>query len=276
MSHLFRSRRKAGLMISAIFLVLTLVAGTVAWVMLEDGALAFALGPLQNIGQAQPQEPEQPPQHEDAGLPVQEEPEEEEPPVFIHAAPTHNFPSEMRGVYLIPGQDFLTDPEASPDDIRAEVDAALDNAILFTMNTVIIQTRYEETVIFSTSGAEQIDIGFDLMGYIVTQARQRGLFVYAIFDASLFADAAGPDAALLSVNAGTISRLAEGLQEFATRYDLDAILIYGYTRIEGEGSTSFAAYLTSGARLALKTICGSLRLRWSILLPGLYAGTPPM
>ena len=245
MSDLFKSKRKVALVIGAVFMALTIAAGTIAWVLLEGSLQAGGMGSSVQqtpIGSPPSQAEEQP-----DDLPEgPDEPAAQED--FLPVA--HSFPAEMRGVFLVPGQDFLTDPNASADALRAEVNAALTDAKNLTMNTVIIQTVYEGKVIFNTMGAPQVAVGFDLMDYVVTRAREEGLYVYAIFDASLFADFAGPS--LLSVNAGTISRLSANLREFARNYAPDAILIDGYTRPVEEESAVFNTYLHTGGAIGFQ------------------------
>ena len=247
MNDFFKSKRKIGLIIGAIFLALTLAMGTVAWVLIEEGFFALT-SPAQaelSLG--------------DFDYRLESELEEGrygsggEPEVFAAApaAPVHNFPAEMRGVYLVPGKDFLTDVNASAAAIKAEVDAALSNARNLTMNTVVIDTVYDGRVIFDTIGAPQIPVGFDLMEYIVARAKEEGLFVYAIFDASLFSDNISPNT-LLAVNSGTISRLASNLREFAVKYAPDGILIYGYTWPVTEKDIAFNTYLMTGGAIGFQ------------------------
>ena len=244
MSDLFRSKRRLGLIISVVFLALTLTTGTVAWVLLEDG-VTFSFGGF-SFGVGSPEQAEEPaPQPEPDYQPEADEPPPPQPP----PVPVHNFPREMRGVYLVPGYDFLTDSNASVSALRDEIDRAITDAVNLTMNTVIIHTVYGgDRVIFDTIGAPRLAAGFDIMDYIVTRAREEGLYVYAIFDASLFEDTVGPTA-LLSVNAGSISRLTVNLREFAVKYAPDGILIDGYTRPVTEVGAAFTTYLMHGGAI---------------------------
>ncbi|MCL2580643.1 MAG: N-acetylmuramoyl-L-alanine amidase [Oscillospiraceae bacterium] len=246
MSDLFKSKRKIALAISAVFLALTIATGTIAWVLLEGSVSAgyTTRRPAAQEREEAPPEVEAQPDYVDEW----DEPAIEEEDDFLPVS--HSFPAEMRGVFLVPGQDFLRDPNASADALRAEVDAAINDAKNLTMNTVVIQTRYEDRVIFNTMGAPQVTVGFDLLDYIITRARAEGLFVYTIFDASLFEEVVGPQ--LLSVNAGTISRLSANLREFARNYAPDAILIDGYTRPVEEEGTAFIRYLTTGGAIGFQ------------------------
>ena len=137
MGDLFKSKHRIGLIIGAIFLALTLATGTVAWVLIEEGVFAAA-----DPGQAE--------RAPSGGVEYRLEREQEEgrygsqhePEIYdvTPVAPVHNFPSEMRGVYLVPGIDFLTDVNASPSAIRAEPHAgapALSSQIFSPVSTSI-------------------------------------------------------------------------------------------------------------------------------------------
>jgi len=239
LSELFKSKKKLGMMVGAIFLSLTLVAGGVAGILLNT-AWGSALAP-DKPESSQPAEEETGPEDLDKLLPAELEPEPE--PENIE--PVYHVPGEMRGVYLVPGYDFLTDLNAGEGAIRAEIDKAVEKAAELTMNSVIIDTVYNDKVIFETSGAPRLDAGFDVMEYVVDAARKQGLYVYSIFDASLFQEKSG--GASLALGAGTIDKLTANLREFAEKYAPDAILIDGYTQPADEEQTYIRYLMTGGA-----------------------------
>ena len=232
MSDLFRSKRKLGIVISAVFMVLTLAAGGIAWLLLGGG--------VEGVAAAAPNPPEieyQPPLRDEVYH------SEYIPQYIPRVIPEHSFPDEMRGVYLVPGEDFLTDINASAENIRAEIDRALSDAVNLTMNTIIVPTNLDGQAIFSSINAPQISAGFDVMEHIATGARERGLFLYAIFDASVFLDGGG-------VGAGELSRLADNLRDFAVRYNPNGILLTGYTRETDQ--TAFGSYLRLGGGIGFE------------------------
>ena len=239
MSEMFKSKKKMGLVLGVIFLTLTLVAGGVAGIL--SGAVGE--GGFQAIKpEASDSLPEgEPPSdiHLDELLPAEPEPEPEP------TEPEYNVPGEMRGVYLVPGSDFLKSLTATQSAIKAEVDKALEEAAKLTMNSVIIDTVYNDKVIFETSGSPQLEVGFDVMDYVVESARGQGLHVYAIFDASLFEGKSGGTS--LSLGAGVIDKLTANLREFAEKYTPDAILIDGYTQPADEEQNYIGYLMTGGA-----------------------------
>ncbi len=260
MSALFKSRKKIALLLSCVFMSLTLVSATIAGVVLGG-----YLGPRASA--AEPPGPSDvPPQEESGGVATVDtgdgngegdsdsggdgvllpgdEPESTRPD-----EPVYNIPAEMRGVYLVPGYDFLKDTQAAADVIQAEIDKALTDAVNFTMNTVIVDTVYNDDVIFEVAGVNTLDVGFDVMSYLAGEARRKDLHLYAIFDASKV-ERAGDGASALAISAGTISNITQSLREFADKYSPDAILIDGYTQppaeTDEEVAGTFQAYLLSG------------------------------
>jgi uncharacterized protein YjdB/N-acetylmuramoyl-L-alanine amidase/uncharacterized lipoprotein YddW (UPF0748 family) len=236
LSELFKSKKKLGMMVGTIFLSLTLVSGVVAGILL-NGAAGSGL-PVEQPEVSDISEGEPAPDLDEL-LPAELEPE----PEIIE--PVYNVPGEMRGVYLVPGSDFLTSLTATPSAIQAEVDKAVEEAAKLTMNSVIIDTVYNDKVIFETSGAPRLEVGFDVMEYVVDAARNQGLYVYAIFDASLFQGKSG--GASLTLGAGTIDKLTANLREFAEKYAPDAILMDGYTQPTNEEQNYIGYLMTGGA-----------------------------
>ncbi|MCL2856508.1 MAG: N-acetylmuramoyl-L-alanine amidase [Oscillospiraceae bacterium] len=252
MSGLFKSKRRAALAIGAVFLAVTLVCASVAWVFMGEGDFADRFAAIGAMASQLGQDDDYAyPELEVDELPdLPEFPLIAQVPEQLAPRPTLHFPQNMRGVYLVPGHDFLTNLDATPEEIKAEVDDALSSALELTMNTVIIGTAHEGEVIFNTADATGVGLGFDLMTYITIRARQLGLYTYAIFDASHFADTTELDT--LSINPGSIGRLAENLREFTERYDLDGILLDGYTRAVTDTGAELNSYLVSGGAIGFE------------------------
>lgn len=143
-----------------------------------------------------------------------------------------NLPSEMNGVYLVPGEDFLKSTDDSADTVKKQIDDALEAAVSAKINTVIIDTVYGEKVIYLTKDSEPKFEDIDLAGYITEKSREKGLYVYAIFDASSY---------------DTLEKLDANISEFAEKHMLDGILIDGY---EGKPDDSgYTEYIKSGSSM---------------------------
>jgi N-acetylmuramoyl-L-alanine amidase len=148
-------------------------------------------------------------------------------PVFIEpeATPMFSFPEDMRGVFITPEQDFpLIDAETgerlSDDDITANVNAVLDSAEALKLNTIIINTA-ADNLYYSTDVNESINKS--IIEYVITPARERGMFVYLQFDIDRFMSS------LSEKELGTrIDEFALGVRNLTVKYPVDGIIFDGY------------------------------------------------
>ncbi|MDR2932676.1 MAG: hypothetical protein LBV27_06165, partial [Oscillospiraceae bacterium] len=235
-------KNKKGMMfaLSAFFLAITILAGSFAYLFAGTD-----ITQEEDPSQADQQDVSQPGDGDgDDGeeMPPDEPEEEEEKPVH------YNIPSEMRGVYLTPGTDFIATGDTSESTIRAEIDKAITDAKALTMNAVIIDTTYKDNVIYQTRNAPELSSEFDIMGYVVEKAREAGMYTYAIFDASFYdRDKGSAVSGMLAIGAGTINSLTENLREFAEKYAVDGILLDGY--INKQTPESYSMYTFVGAAM---------------------------
>lgn len=231
MSEFFKSKRKLAVMLGALFLAITIAAGSMAHLLGEDAVEAASAG--QEAAEETGDTPE----------PLSGPTDGEEP----QGAAYFNMPGEMRGVFLVPGSDFLTAEDADEKAVRAEIDAALQNALDLTMNTVIVDTAYGDGVIFAADEGQQ-PVGFDAMQYLVEQCREKDLYIYAIIDASRFTDQQSAVASLSIGGAmGGFDRLSANLKAFAENYNVDGILLDGYT--SDQESVSYSLYRAVGSSI---------------------------
>ncbi len=235
MSDFFKSKGRLALAMGALFLVVTLISGGVAYLLTGDSQPSSTSSepPIQ---QEEPQQelPEVVPAITE---PIQEEMEEEQ---LAKEEPVHfNIPTEMRGVMLAPGVEYSVVKDATEATIKQQIAAALDHAKNLTMNTVIIQTGYHDGVIYHTQDAPALFGDLDIMEYIVQQCRTRGLYTYAVFDMAYYRKDTG-----LFAGSETLNKVTGNLREFAEKYALDGVLIDGYLNQNEE--TSYLQYLGTG------------------------------
>lgn len=96
-----------------------------------------------------------------------------------------NVPTEMRGVMISAGTDYLTNgTDVSAQELATQLDEALAAAQQLTMNTVIIDTQYGDSVLFESSALESAPLGLDVTEYLCAKAREMGFYVYATYDVS--------------------------------------------------------------------------------------------
>ena len=227
-----KRKYRAQVVCTVLLLLVAVIVGTVA--LAGNGALSGSpdYGTVHNGSESpEPYDPE-------LEYEIEPEPELSLEPVRF------NFPSEVRGVFLVPGQDYITDPSASVETIRGEIREAIGEAVELTMNTVIIVTDFGDTVIYNTQDAPSFTHELDIMQYVVDTARSAGLYVYAVFNASHFS---GQSSAVTTMAAGSggANSLSTNAREFAERYRLDGILLDGYMNLRDE--SSFLLYTRTGS-----------------------------
>ena len=137
-------------------------------------------------------------------------------PVVFHS------PDEMRGVWLVPGTDFLTSLGDSSATVKAAVDKAIADAKNLMMNTIIIDSVYGDYVLYKSGTAASVPTDFDLMEYIIAKCRENNLYVYATFDV-LKIQQDGKNIPADKVDAAALSAIAENAKAFAQKYDLDGV-----------------------------------------------------
>ena len=248
MSEFFKNKKRLILSLSVMVLAITLVSGTMAVLLSDKGSwLSLMLDKPAQSGQESGTEPGE---GEEPEFVAVDAPAEDEPASTLEPEPEEpagfRVPSEIRGVYITPGVDILTDGGTAEAAVRSQVDKALQDAVNLTMNAVIIDTVHGEKVLFQTVDAPSVSKDFDIMGYIVEKAREKNLYTYAIFDASFFQRRSSP-AGLLAVGAGTSSNLTSNLREFAIKYKLDGILLDGYQNLQSDDS--YNVYLMAGGAI---------------------------
>ncbi len=185
-----------------------------------------------------PSEPseEEPPFGEETTLPEEEELVPEEPIVF-------NKPDTMRGVLVQMGTDFLTDPSKSDEEQQAEIDAMLKSADGYEMNTIIVPLLNKEGTVFSVDSIKSYS-SFDALEYMIDAARSRGLFIYGIYDLSLYGDGSLISQSSLK-NTETANLAEDAFADFIKYYDLDGVLLDGCENPEVLGS--YSDYMQYGA-----------------------------
>ena len=169
------------MILSAAFLFITVCAGTAAFLRKDESDQPVINNDPQ---QEAPIDENTAPGEENLGENGEEEPPAEEMPIVF------NKPDSMRGVVVNAGTDFLTDLSKSDEEQQAEINKMLDKVESYEMNTVLVTLLSPEGSVFSISSIQSLS-SFDALEYLIEAARERGLFVYGIYDLSLYADGAG-------------------------------------------------------------------------------------
>ncbi len=150
-------------------------------------------------------------------------------------------PSRMRAVFLTPGVDFMTG--SSEADWRKEIDAALEEALSLSMNTVIVHTRLEDRVIYTSSRLPSVSADFDPMAYLIERAGEAGLYLYA--ELGVLWTAQGDKLThYTAVAADALDAIRREFGAFAKTYPVDGILLDDYYLEDTQAS--YLLYRDSG------------------------------
>ncbi|NBI79575.1 hypothetical protein D3Z39_11990 [Anaerotruncus colihominis] len=269
------NRKKLILVLSAVFVSLTLLTGVLA--SLSGPLTEFAQGPAQSGSSEHPadqpgggaqgtdgeifEQSGPPADSSQADEPPDISAEDPDPALDASSAPQDmageteadspddgqadepvyfNVPAEMRGVMISAGTDYLTNgTDVSAQELAAQLDEALAAAQQLTMNTVIIDTQYGGSVLFESSALESAPLGLDVTEYLCAKARDMGFYVYATYDVSNRSGGEG-----LTANGAALDDLAENIGAFAEAYKPDGILLDGYEC--ADSAAAYAGYLQSG------------------------------
>ena len=231
-----------GIVIGVLLAVITLTVTVVAVV-----ANTPEKDPADNPGHSAVEDPVEDPENEPGEVPGQQ-PVDEEPdntPVVF------NNPDEMRGVWLVPGTDFLTGGNYDAATVKAAIDSAVADAKNLMMNTIIIDSVYGDYVLYQSGTAASVPTNFDVMEYIIAKCRENGLFVYSTFDV-LKVQQDGKNVAADKVDAAVLSSVTENAKAFAQKYELDGVLLDHYYLASSGNGTAYASYLSTGGGMGFE------------------------
>lgn len=167
-------------------------------------------------------------------------------PVVIPLATGQNRfsgPDRMLGAMAVAGQDFITNPSLSEEEVRSQIAGVVQAAADLNMNSLIINPGSgEETLLFPQDGGGEAR-SFDPLSVLVTSARAAGLYVYGICDLQSVAGLpSGKEPNVL--DSDTVSNLSSSLSSLISWYDLDGVILQGYTT--GISPATYEAYLREG------------------------------
>jgi N-acetylmuramoyl-L-alanine amidase len=176
---------------------------------------------------------------------VQQEDINRDEDLSVQAAPElpfmYSFPDYMKGVFVTPGEDFaLTDEEGNPlsdADIDSNVSVLLDRVTEQGLNTLIVATSAED-VFYSTDVNDTVEKS--VIEYIITPAKERGLFVYLDFEIDTLLDSL----AETSIE-DRINKFAIDVRNFTFKYPCDGIILDGY--YASRNTETLTDYMTGGS-----------------------------
>lgn len=152
-------------------------------------------------------------------------------------------PSEVNGLFLVAGEDFLTGEDSSEETLREELRQTFDQADEQGLNTVIVRTVHDGQTLYPAEGEESVSDTVDVLDVLIDEAKKDELSVCTVVDASLYTSSSLA-AGLLSVGARSSSELTSELTGLVKSYDVAAVLLDGYDKDVDE--ESYTGYLSAG------------------------------
>ncbi len=172
--------------------------------------------------------------------PVSAEPEPEPDPVYV-------YPIEMRGAFLSAGTDYWTSEKDTVQTVKEQIDTALASLLEWNFNTVFVPLSKGEKALYAsrvldTDSLQDEDGGtFDLLSYILTSAKAKGLYVYGVFDFHM-SDESYWDPTV----AADAEKMISMVEEAAPLYSFDGYLLGNVSMAGGTtgNAEAFAAQTT--------------------------------
>ena len=243
--HARKKKVPKGVIIGSSITAGVAVLAAVTILLLQNGVLDMAVSAVHSLfggAETSSSEPLDPssdtaPQPDDVSRPEKPyEPVPEIPGNFAH-------PDEMRGAWLVAGEDYLIAETDTGDKVKAQIDAAFATLQEWGFNTVILPLSYNGQPLYPSALMETFSLtagdgtAFDPLQYIVSSAKAAGMYTYAVFDLHT-GDEDGLDPTL----AADRDRLHALAAEVAPLYAFDGFLLENYSYALGK-TGSYAAYM---------------------------------
>ncbi len=143
-------------------------------------------------------------------------------------------PENMRASIITPGVDFCTSEDNTEEALTAELEDIFTNLSQIGLNTVIINTVYEDCSYYSTDMNSEVP---DPTGIAVQTAYNFGISPYVVLDLSHIAAQNGGNA--------QIDTLVSQAHRFALKYPCDGIILDDYYM--RRNAESFGGYMNNGS-----------------------------
>lgn len=155
-----------------------------------------------------------------------------------YVEPEHTYmftlPDNMRASIITPGVDFCTDDEETEETLTAELEEIFTNLSQIGLNTVIINTVYEDCSYYSTDMNSE---ALDPTEIAVQTAYSFGISPYVVLDLSHITAESGENA--------QIDTLVSQAHRFALKYPCDGIILDDYYM--RRNADSFGGYMNNGS-----------------------------
>lgn len=146
----------------------------------------------------------------------------------------YNAPDEIKGVIVTPGDEFAGEADQAEDTVKAQIDAIVNNAVSYELNTIYLNLYNRDGVIYK-SDFYPMYTSFDALQYFIDKAIENEIYIYAITNPALDV----VDNTLYEtgyINSDIISQSNKNIEEIVKKYAVDALLIEGYYNSINENS----------------------------------------
>ena len=220
-------------MVTAVLLVVTLAAVGVLFV-IQGSNLPINSSSSLEPSQPSESEPDLPPTEESSREEVSSQAKEaEDVPTMAVPDLGADKPEKMLAAYLIPGKDFLLDPDnETAEDLMEQIDGLMEDALALGLNSLIVDLRYDEKMIYNSAHFDSI-AEFDCLKYITEQADENDLYVYLQYEAKK-APSGGEALTLAQVGASGLNQIEAQVRELVENYDFGGLIITDYDTPEDE------------------------------------------
>lgn len=171
-----------------------------------------------------------------------EEPAEPVPTQYIK-------PTEMIGVWLVPGVDFYKNESDTIEKVKSDIDKVLNDISKLDFNSIVIPLQYKGKVIYNSDLAPST--AFDAAHYIIEKASQLGLFIYASYDLNFPLYSEGRDIKFDLSDPESQELIQRNLVEISKNYAFSGIMLNDYCYNSGEGD--YGEYILSGGGIGFET-----------------------
>ena len=166
--------------------------------------------------------------------------------------------ASMKAAMFTPGVDYYTDAGNTPADMRSQIDKALASCEKWEFNTIIADTRYQGKPLYASALGESLTFTdgserFDPLAYLVEQAHQKHLTVYALLDLRV-GQAGGFDP-----QQPDVEHLCQSVQEALDAYDVEGYYLTGYACPEGSAAGDSVARQTAIDSAVQETVMAVLK-----------------
>lgn len=193
--------------------------------------------------------------------------------------PVYQKPEQMKGVWLTPGVDYYTSSKNTAKTVKQQIDTAFSAIEEWTFNTLILPLKLEDKnlSIYPSEITDDVELidedgqAFDPISYILSLAREKKLYVYAVLDLRV-RDGEEWDPRTEEGRERTLDMV----REVTARYATDGYLVSGFTfsgkQVADEERETAKTALDTLVKQVVQVICeANPNLYTGLLSNGIWA-----